>query len=127
MLEANQEPTGEMLSLANRKNGRCARWCAFVVLMAVCSLAISVATRYSSPETAPATSAKASRCSSLQEHGRQRLTKDAADWIPPVIVSWALEKPASYPPVVAEKPAAANPSFASVLFYRPPPFSDFLS
>ena len=127
MLEANQQPTGEMLSLTNRRNGRCARWCAFVVLMAVCSLAVSVATRYSSPETAPASTVKASRCYSSQEHGRQRLTKDAANWVPPVIVAWLLQEPASYPQITVETPAVANPSFASVLYYRPPPFADFLS
>jgi len=94
--------------------------------MAVCSLAISVTTRYSSPETAPASLVKASRCGSSLEPLRQRLTDDAANWIPPVIVSSPLEEPASYPPVAAEKPAVADPSFASLLYYRPPPFSDFL-
>jgi hypothetical protein len=94
--------------------------------MAVCSLAVSVTTRYCSPETAPSSAVKA-RCGSSPERGRQRLTDDAANWIPPVIVSSPLEEPASYPPVAAEKPAVADPSFASLLYYRPPPFSDFHS
>jgi hypothetical protein len=128
MLEANQQLTGEMLSLTNSRNGRCARWCAVVVLMAVCSLAIRVATRYSSPETAPASTVKASRCDSSQEQrGRQRLTKDAENWIPPIIVTSALPEPASHLHIVTDGPAIANPSFASVLYYRPPPFSDLLS
>src|SRR5215469_7766796 len=104
MLEVKQQPNREMLSLTNRRNGRCALWCALVVLMAVCSLAVSVATRYSSPETAPASRVAASRCHSSEDPGRQRLTKDAADWIPPVIISWLMQEPASYPDVAPERP-----------------------
>jgi len=109
-----------MLSLTNRRNGRCARWCAIVVLMAVCSLAISVATRYGSTECAPA-AAKVSRIHAVQEHGRQRLTKDAANWMPPVIVSAVLQEPASYTPGTCDGPALPDPSFATRPCYRPPP------
>jgi hypothetical protein len=127
MLEDNRQRTTEMVSFTNRRNGRCARWCAFVVLMAVCSLAISVTTRYSSAEAAPCSPVKASSSSFTQEHARQRLTKDAADWTPPVIVSSTLQEPASYAVVVPEKPAIANSSLGSVIYYRPPPSADFLS
>ena len=127
MLETNRQRISEMLSLTNRRSGRCACWCAVVVLMAVCALTIRVATRYGSPETSPATGVKISRCYSAPEHGRQRLTKDGENWAPPLIVSSPLQQPASYSQLAVEAPAVANPSFASVLYYRPPPFADFHS
>lgn len=90
-------------------------------MAAVCSLAISVATRYSSPETVPTSTVKTSRAHSLQEQGRQRLTKDATNWMPPVIVSIVLHQPAPQRRVASDGPVVSRLVFASSLYYRPPP------
>lgn len=113
-----------MLRLTDRRNGRCARWCALVVLVATCSLAISVATRYGSPQDAVSgtslTVHKAHGCSTYKP-GRQRLTKDAADWLPPVLAWVNLYQPAPEPRIAAVDVAIPNLTFDSSLYYRPPP------
>ena len=112
-----------MLILTNQKSGGCARWCALVVLTAVFALAVSVTTRYSSAATAPTSAVKTSHSYSAQPPGRQRLTKDAANWVPPTIGSVPLQVPARPARVPSIRSAIPNPSFASILFYRPPPIS----
>jgi hypothetical protein len=112
-----------MLSLTNKKNGGCARWCALVVLTAIFALTISVATRYGSAEGPSTSTVKASHRFSLQPQARQRLTKDAANWVPPTVdcVSW--HAPARPARVASVGSAIPNPSFASIPYYRPPPVS----
>ena len=116
-----------MLSLTDQKSGGCARWCALVVLIAIFALAISLATRYGSAEAASTSAVKTSHSYSSQPPGRQRLTKDAANWVPPTI-DWvplqAAARPARIPFVGSAIP---NPSFASILYYRPPPISPSFS
>jgi hypothetical protein len=115
-----------MLSLTDRKSGRCARWCALVVLTAIFALTISVATRYGSAEGASTSAVKTSHNYSSQPPGRQRLTKDAANWVPPTIDCVALQAPARPARIPSVGSAIPNPSFASSLYYRPPPiFSSF--
>lgn len=114
-----------MLSLTNKKSGGCARWCALVVLTAIFALTISVATRYGSAEGPSTSVVKASHSSSLQPPGRQRLTKDAANWVPPVVDCVPLRTPARPARMSAVGSAIPNPSFASIPYYRPPPVSPF--
>lgn len=114
-----------MLILTNKKSGRCARWCALVVLTAVFALAVSVATRYGSATGASPSAVKTARNYSAQPPSRQRLTKDADNWVPPTIDCVPLQVPAHTTRVPSIRPAIPNPSFASILFYRPPPI--FLS
>lgn len=126
MLEANSVVKRQMLRLTNRETGRCACWCALVVLLAVCSVAVSVATRYSSAESAMAAG------KTLQRHGthepsRQRLTLDSEAWIPPVIVSALLHTPSVYPRVISGGPIFLNRFVESSLYNRPPPLSSSLS
>ena len=115
-----------MLSLTDRNSGGCARWCALVVLTAIFALAISVATRYGSAEGASTSAVKTSHSYSSQLPGRQRLTKDAADWIPPTIDCVPLQAPARPARIPSVGSAIPNLSFASILYNRPPPiFSSF--
>lgn len=115
-----------MLSLTDRKSGGCACWCALVVLIAIFALTIRVATRYGSAESASTSAAKTSHSYSSQPPGRQRLTKDAANWVPPTIDCVPLQAPARPARIPALGSAIPNPSFASSLYYRPPPiFSSF--
>lgn len=92
-----------------------------MVLLAVCSLTISVATRYSSPETAPTPASKSVQKQVSEEPGRPRLTTNAATWMPPLVVSTVLYVPAPHRRVTVTSPAIPNPSFVSSLYYRPPP------
>ena len=112
-----------MFALTDTRRGRCARWCALVVLLAACSLAVSVATRYGFVEgaTAKHATAKTPHRESSQGHTRQRLTKDASNWIPPVIAWLTLQAPTPYSRVACDPPVIPNPSFDSSLYYRPPP------
>lgn len=116
-----------MLSLTNKKSGECARWCALVVLIAIFSLAISVATRYGSSHGPSTSTIKTSHRYSSQPPGRQRLTKDAANWVPPAINCVQLQAPARPARMPSVGSAVPNPSFASSLYYRPPPFSSLFS
>lgn len=112
-----------MLNLSNEKSGGCARWCALVVLTAVFALAVSVATRYSSAAAVPTSAVRTSHSYSAQPPGRQRLTKDAANWVPPTINCLPWQAPARPVRVPSVKSAIPNLSFASLIFYRPPPVS----
>lgn len=115
-----------MLTLTDRKSGGCARWCALVVLTAIFALAISLTTRYGSAEGASASAVKTSHSYSSQLPGRQRLTKDAANWVPPTIDCVPLQAPARPVRIPSVGCAIPNLSFASILYYRPPPiFSSF--
>lgn len=116
-----------MLILTNKKSGGCARWCALVVLTAVFALAVSVATRYGSAAGASTSAVKTAHNYSAQPSGRQRLTKDADNWVPPTIDCVPLQVPARPARVPSNRPAIPNPSFASILFYRPPPISPSFS
>src|ERR1700757_2509234 len=94
MFKAGSEQR-KMLSLTNHDTGGCARWCALVVLLSVCSLTVSVATRYSSSADPSSAAGKSVQKHSPEEPGRQRLTKNAATWVPPVAVSAMLHAPSS--------------------------------
>ena len=110
-----------MLSLTNKTSGGCAHWCALVVLTAIFALAVSVTTRYGSSGVAPTSTVKASHSYSSQLPSRQRLTKDAANWVPPTIDWVPLKVPARPSRLPSVGSVIPNPSFASSLFYRPPP------
>ncbi len=115
-----------MLSLTDRKSGGCARWCALVILTAIFALAISLTTRYGSAQSTSTSAVKTSHSCSSQPPCRQRLTKDAANWIPPTIDCVPLQTPARPARVPSIGSAIPNRSFASILYYRPPPiFSSF--
>jgi|SRR5579862_5560172 len=113
----------EMLSLTDRKSGGCARWCALVVLTAIFALTISVATRYGSSEGPSTSAVKTSHSYSSQPPGRQRLTKDAANWVPPAIDWVPLEPPVHPTRMPSVGSAIPNLSLVSIPYYRPPPIS----
>ncbi len=110
----------EMLTLTNRHDARPARWVAALILAAVCALTVSVATRYgySASATGPATSIQ--KQASAQP-SRQRLLKNAATWVPPVVCTAILESPSSYPRIAPAAPPIPGLLFESQLYNRPPP------
>ena len=117
----------DMLGSTNLEVSRSRRWCALVVLLVVCSLTASVATRYSFSR-----SSSDDRVTKVQKHlspepGRQRLLKNAATWIPPVVVSAVFEAPSSYARIAPAGPPIPSRFFEESLYNRPPPSSGFLS
>jgi hypothetical protein len=113
----------KMLNVGNRRNGRCARWCALVTLLAVCSLTVSVATRYSSTAITPSSASTSVHKPGSTEPARQRLDNNAATWMPPLVVVTVLYVPSAHPAVTVTEPDISNPSFVSSLYHRPPPVS----
>jgi hypothetical protein len=101
-------------------------WCAMVVLVAVCALTVSVTTRFTSSEKSPASAATSVYRHFSPENIRQRLTRDAATWLPPVIASAVLQLPAASPQVAPSGPLTPNSVFATNLYNRPPPAINFL-
>lgn len=101
-------------------------WCAVVVLVAVCALTVSVATRYCSLGSSLASTASVQK-QSPPEPGRQRLLKSAPAWQPPVVSSALLWAPTFYARVVPARPTAPSVVFEEWLYNRPPPSSDTLS
>lgn len=117
----------EMLRLINLEDSRSRGWSALVVLLVVCSLTASVATRYSffrgtSDDTVTRVQKHVS-----PEPSRQRLMKNAATWIPPVVVSAVLEAPSSYPRIAPAGPPIPSLFFEKSLYNRPPPSSESFS
>jgi hypothetical protein len=102
-------------------------WCAVVVLAAVCSLTVSLATRYSSPWDVSAPAVKTVRAHTGPEAKRQHLAKDAANWVPPLNRFDVLRYPSSYRQTVPVEPPKQNTFLEESLFDRPPPSSEFLS
>ncbi len=106
---------------ANFDLKRRAWWCAPVILLAVCSLTISVATRYCSPEGIATYASKTLHKHSPIEKALQRLNKEAANWIPPVVHTVVLHAPSSYPRIAPSGPPMPTVLFDESLYNRPPP------
>jgi len=116
-----------MLRLTSLEGSRRKRWCAGVVLFAVCSLTLSVATRYCFSEVASNHCTTTVHKQSSRQPSRQRLMKNAADWMPPVVGTAVFHAPASYPHVALAAPAIPSLFIEHKLYTRPPPSSEFLS
>jgi hypothetical protein len=112
----------EMLGPNLRKSGS-KRWWAAVVLIAVCSLAVSVATRYNSVHADSSTSITKIYKHVAPEPGRQRLLKTAATWMPPLVSRVVLQAPSSYPRIAPAGPPIPGILLEEKLYNRPPPSS----
>lgn len=112
-----------MPTFANRGTAQGGRWCALIVLLAVCALTVSVATRYCSPESSSAHAVTTAHKTPPVRNSRQRLTKLAAYVIPQLICSAMVHVPAAYPLSSAVEPIMPRTHFEKSLYNRPPPFS----
>jgi hypothetical protein len=111
-----------MLRLTNIEDVRCRLLSAAIVVIAVCALTVSVATRY-----CYAGSSAAHATTTVHKHSsptaRQRLSKDAATWVPPVFLPAILETTTFYPRVAPAGPPIPGLFFEKSLYNRPPPSS----
>ena len=111
-----------MLRLTNFDGLKRRSWCAVVVLMAVFALTVSVATRYCAPQNASAYSVRTVHKHSSPEQIRQRLTKNAANWMPKVVQSGILHAVTFYPRIAPAGPPVPGLLLEKSLYNRPPPF-----
>ena len=100
------------------------RWCALVVLVAVCSLTVSLATRYTSTDSASGQFLSVHKQRSPASM-RQRLIKTAAAWHPPVIHTAPLDPVTFYPRIAPAGPPIQSALFGKTLYNRPPPIALF--
>jgi hypothetical protein len=124
---SGSETVPEMSPLRHFEDQWRKSWRALVILAAICSLTVSVATRYSSSWDVSAPAMKIVQAHPTPEVKRQRLNKDAANWLPPLVAFDVLRSPSSYSRTAPAEPPAQNPLLEESLFNRPPPSSVFLS
>jgi hypothetical protein len=109
----------KMLRLTDSTDSRC--WCSVVVLVAVISLTVSLATRYGSSHGLATSTVTAVQRVSPPEPARQRLLKNAATWVPPVICAAVLDAPEPRSRVVPSSPRIVETFFEKNSYNRPPP------
>lgn len=114
-----------MKRLSNLEDQRPRHWRALVILIAVCALTVSVATRYCSSVSASAQTIKTLQNHSLRETTRQHLTKDAATWMPTLVCSVTLQAPTFYPRIAPAGPPPSSVLRERSLYTRPPPRAEF--
>ena len=117
----NSGTAERMLHPTNPNGSGIKRWWALMVLLAVCSLTVSVATRYTSAPADPIGATTTVRNHVAPEPGRQRLLQNAATWIPPLLCSFVFQAPLSYSRVVPDSPSVPNLLLEENLYNRPPP------
>ena len=98
-----------------------------LVLVAVCSLAVSVTTRYGASEYSSFSKAHVVHQRSSSEPSRQRLTQVTANWLSPVISYEMLDLPAEHSSLTPIEHPAVTAFLDESLYNRPPPSSQFLS
>jgi len=110
-----------MLHLTNL--GKCSRkrWCTAIVLVAVCTLTISVATRYSSSQGPIDQTLTAVQKHHCLRPGLQRLLNNAATWMPPVVEAAIFHDPGHYRSIVPSDPPISSVLLERNLYNRPPP------
>jgi len=98
-------------------------WCAAMVLFAICSLTIAVATRYASGRRAANHQISNVQSPSGPGHSRQRLIKTGAAWIPPQPVCQPLADPGPELQEAATSVSVPGILLHEPLYNRPPPAS----
>jgi hypothetical protein len=93
------------------------KWRVFIVILAICGLTISLATRTFRLKIHQSVSVTSGDAQAKRQH----LDRDAARWAPPVPVFTVLQVPTFYPFVAPAGPPIASTLFDESLFDRPPP------
>jgi hypothetical protein len=112
-----------MLRLNNIEDVRCRLLHSVIVVIAVCALTVSVATRYCYAGSSSAYATTILHKHSSPQTARQRLSKDAATWIPPIFFPAILRAATFYPRVAPAGPPVLGLFFEKSLYNRPPPSS----
>jgi hypothetical protein len=110
-----------MLQLTNLQSPRRHFLCVALVLLAVCMLAVRVATRYCSSGSSSSSRTITLQKQAVSQSGLQRITKGAPAWMPPVVRTTALQAPSFYPRIAPSGPPLPGLIFEKSLYNRPPP------
>jgi hypothetical protein len=94
---------------------------AAMVLLAVCSLTVSLATRYSFPVDSSSRVVKSIKVHASPDTQRQRLDKKAANWVPPVFCLAGLQAPSFCPRIAPAAAPVTTLLLGDNLYNRPPP------
>jgi hypothetical protein len=95
------------------------RWQALIVVLAICGLTVSLATRTFRLTVPHAITVKSGSAEAMRQH----LNRDAVGWIPPIPVLSLLPQPASYRVVAPSGPPLPIILIHDSLYNRPPPSS----
>jgi hypothetical protein len=95
-------------------------WSAVLVLVAVCSLTVSLATRYYLPGDSSSPTVKTIQTHQSPDAKRQRLTKNAANWMPPALSYTVLPVPSFYIKTATAPPPVRSLVCDESLYNRPP-------
>jgi hypothetical protein len=109
-----------MLRLTNLGSPGRKRWCTAIVLVAICALTVSVATRYGSAGSGDDSVTTVQKNSSW-EPGLQRLLDNAGTWTPPIVGDAVFYTPAHYQHVAPSDPTVSSVVLEKNLYNRPPP------
>jgi len=93
------------------------RWRALVIVLAVCGLTVSLATRTFRLTIPHGVTARSADSQTMRQH----MDRDAAHWAPPVPTLSALQAPVFYPRVAPAGPPLPSVLFDQSLSNRPPP------
>jgi hypothetical protein len=104
----------EDLRLSNHQHPR---WYVLVVIVAICGLTGSLATRTFRLTIPHGVTAQ----SGDSQATRQHLDRDAAQWVPPAPVLSTQQAPVLYPRVAPDGPPIPSVLFDESLYNRPPP------
>jgi hypothetical protein len=99
------------------------RWQSVVIVIAICSLTVSVATRFGTPWRSQSHIAR-SADHRPAEAKRQHLNKDATQWIAPN-VSFSIRTTVVATHLAPARPLRVTRLFDQSLYNRPPPSSPF--
>jgi len=110
-----------MLQLTNLGKPSRKRWCIAIVLLAVCTLTISVATRYSRSQGPADETLTAVQTHHSSTPGLQRLLNNAATWIPPLVETAVFHDPGYYPHIAPSDSPISSVLLERNLYNRPPP------
>ncbi|MGA9511047.1 MAG: hypothetical protein WBV55_20670, partial [Candidatus Sulfotelmatobacter sp.] len=96
-------------------------WSAVVVVIAVVSLTMSVATRYYSLQDTSSRPVSTIQKHAVPDARPQRLTKNAAVWSPPVFSFAIAQVPSFHPRIDFARPLLRSLVCDTSLYNRPPP------
>jgi hypothetical protein len=100
-------------------------WRGMLIVLAICSLTVNVATRFWVPSTSPNHTAKSVEQRSVQPK-RQHLNKDAARWVASR-ADFSIIEPVTIEACLAPAgPSLPQHFLSDSLYNRPPPSSEFL-
>jgi hypothetical protein len=109
------------MSASSQLNNRAKILFITIVLLAVCSLTLSLATRYSFPLDPSSPAVKSVKVHTSPDAQNQRLDKKAAYWVPPVFCLAELQAPSFYPRIAPAAAPVTSVCQGDNLHNRPPP------